>query len=49
LEFRTNRFTNETDALGNSGWVVVQTSKQWTDKHWDKTHPLPDPIPLSYR
>jgi hypothetical protein len=46
VELRTNRFTNETDGLSNSGWHVVQTSQQWADEHWNKTHPLPYPIPL---
>ena len=39
LEFRTNRYTNETDALDNRGWRVVQTSKEWSDLHWNRTHP----------
>jgi len=36
--FRTNRFTNETDMLGNSGWHVVQTPEQWRTSHWGATH-----------
>lgn len=47
--FRTNRYTNETDMLRNDGWNVVQTSKQWADLHWNKTHPidsLPLPVPI---
>lgn len=45
-EFRTNRYTNETDALGNHGWFVVQTSKEWSDLHWNRTHPtVPLPVP----
>ena len=50
LQFRTNRYTNETDALYNGGWEVIQTPKQWADLHWNKTHPidpLPEPIPVS--
>jgi hypothetical protein len=46
---RTNRYTNETDMLTNRGWEVVQTSKQWADLHWNKTHPidsLPPPVPI---
>lgn len=39
MELRTNRYTNETDALDNRGWHVVQTSKEWTDLHWNRTHP----------
>jgi len=39
-EFRTNRYTNETDVLNNRGWYVVQTSKEWADLHWNKTHPI---------
>lgn len=46
MEFRTNRFTDETDALFNDGWHVVQTSKQWADHHWNRTHPLPYPVPV---
>jgi hypothetical protein len=45
-EFRTNRYTNETDALSGSGWMVVQTSKEWADKHWYRTRPSPAPEPL---
>jgi hypothetical protein len=46
--FRTNRYTNETDVLGN-GWVVVQTPQQWADLHRNKIHPveLPPPIPAN--
>lgn len=40
IEFRTNRYTNETDALGNTGWRVVQTSAEWADHHWNRTHPI---------
>jgi hypothetical protein len=40
LEFRTNRYTNETDALDNHGWRVVQTSKEWAEHHWNRTHPI---------
>jgi len=39
LEFRTNRFTNETDALDNHGWRVVQTPDDWRTLHWNATHP----------
>lgn len=47
LEFRTNRYTNETDVLNNTGWRVVQTSAEWTEHHWNRTHPdvLPAPGP----
>jgi hypothetical protein len=48
VEFRTNRYTNETDALSNQGWYVVQTSKEWADSHWNRTHPLPEPLPVPY-
>jgi hypothetical protein len=44
MEFRTNRYTNETDALDNHGWHVVQTGKEWSDLHWSKTHPI-EPLP----
>lgn len=37
FEYRTNRFTNETDALGRNGWRVIQTSKQWD---WYKYQPV---------
>lgn len=48
LEFRTNRYTNETDGLNNTGWHVVQTSGEWADHHWKRTHPdvLP-PLPAA--
>lgn len=46
LEFRTNRYTDETDILRNDGWDIVQISAQWTNLHWNKTHPLPYPIPV---
>ena len=39
IEFRTNRYTNETDALSNRGWYVAQTAKEWTVLHWNRTHP----------
>jgi hypothetical protein len=45
-EVRTNRFTNETDALGTHGWFVIQTSEEWKVLHWDRTHPLPPPEPI---
>jgi hypothetical protein len=41
FEFRTNRFTDETDALDSGGWHVIQTPKQWDDLHWNKLHPSP--------
>ena len=46
MEFRTNRYTNETDVLGNHGWYVAQTSQEWADHHWTRTHPIPEPAPL---
>ena len=42
-ELRTNRYTNETDALDNRGWHVAQTSEEWKVLHWNRTHPLPPP------
>jgi hypothetical protein len=44
MEFRTNRYTNETDALDNRGWRIVQTSKEWADLHWNRIHPAPKSI-----
>jgi hypothetical protein len=38
-ELRTNRYTNETDILTREGWRVAQTSKEWDDLHWNRTHP----------
>jgi hypothetical protein len=38
-EVRTNRYTNETDVLGNRGWYVAQTSEEWRVLHWNRTHP----------
>jgi hypothetical protein len=39
IELRTNRYTDETDALGNRGWRVVQTSEEWNTLHWNRSHP----------
>ena len=44
IEFRTNRYTNETDALDNHGWRVTQTSKEWADLHWSRTHPTDESV-----